>query len=83
MIQIYEPIEITTLLLGLLLTSGTAFAANTESKGIAVVDVQEVIMNSAKVKALETERFKQEKELKNFIIKARETVDAEKNDEKN
>lgn len=70
----------TLLLLGLLMGSASAFSA--ESKGIAVVDVQQVVINSSKVKKLEQDKIKQEKALQKKLIKAKKVIDAEQNDDK-
>lgn len=71
---------ISALILGLLITGTAVFSA--ESKGIAVVDVQQVVMNSAKVKKLEADRIKQEQDLQKFLTNAKKAVDAEKNNAK-
>jgi len=71
---------ITALILSVFITGSYVFAA--ETKNIAVVDVQKVVMNSSKVKKLETDRIKQEQDLQNFVINAKKTVDAEKNETK-
>jgi outer membrane protein len=68
---------ITLVILGLLISGTTALA-----EGIAVVDVQKVVMNSAKVKKLETDRIKQEQDLQKFITNAKKAIDAEKNADK-
>ena len=70
---------ISALILGLLITGTTVFA---EDKGIAVVDVQQVVMNCAKVKKLEADRIKQEQDLQKFVTNAKKAVDAEKDDTK-
>lgn len=70
----------TLLVLGLLMGSSAVFSA--ESKGIAVVDVQQVVMNSAKVKKLEQDRIKQEKALENQLLSAKKIIDAEQNMDK-
>ena len=63
------------------LAGNTAFA-DTESKGIAVVDIQKVVMNSAKVKQLEADRIKQDEDLQKFLLNAKKSVDTEKDETK-
>lgn len=70
----------TLLVFGLLFGSSAVFSA--ESKGVAVVDVQQVVMNSAKVKKLEQDRNKQEQTLKNQLLNAKKVIEAEQNAEK-
>ncbi|MBR1753441.1 OmpH family outer membrane protein [bacterium] len=73
---------VTLLALGLLFGTTSVFAAETLSKGIAVVDVQKVVMNSAKVKKLEQDRIKQEQDLKKFLTDAKKKIDAESDETK-
>ena len=70
----------TLLVFGLLFGSSAVFSA--ESKGVAVVDVQQVVMNSSKVKKLEQDRNKQEQTLKNQLLNAKKVIEAEQNAEK-
>ena len=74
--------QIITAILFCLLLSGTTVFAENNSKGIAVVDVQQVVLNSAKVKKLETERVKQDKILQESIAKYKKIIDAETDENK-
>jgi len=62
-----------------ILTGGAAFS---QTNGIAVVDVQKVVMNSAKVKKLEADRMKQEQDLQKFMMDAKKSMDAQKDEAK-
>lgn len=71
---------ISALILGLLISGITVFSA--EVKKIAVVDVQQVVINSSKVKKLEADRVKQEQDMQKFVTNAKKAIDNEKNEAK-
>ena len=73
---------IVTMLSTLLLGGASAFAETASTGKIAVVDVPQVVMNASKVKKLEADRIKQEKDLQAYILKAKKAVEAETDAEK-